>query len=160
MPSERDKIVFSWARLKRTLARLRKGKTVAFTNGCFDLFHAGHVRTLQTARRQGDVLVVGLNSDRSVRRLKGPSRPLVPQRDRATVMAALSCVDFVTVFNEETPARLIETIRPDVVVKGGDWSARDIVGRDVAKKVVRVPLVKGLSTTALIQKIRQRFRGR
>lgn len=134
------------------------GRTVVFTNGCFDLLHAGHVALLEQAKQQGDLLVVGLNSDRSVRRLKGPARPIVPQRDRATVLAALESVDYVTTFDEPTPARLIAALRPKVLIKGADWGASRIIGRELVRRhggrVIRLPLVKGLSTSALIQRIR------
>jgi len=135
------------------------GKRVVFTNGCFDLLHVGHVRLLQQARAEGDVLVVGLNSDASVQRLKGAGRPLVPQSDRAEVLAALACVDAVTVFDEDTPRELIATLLPDVLVKGGDWARDKIVGREEVEanggKVFVVPHVEGYSTTALIERLRR-----
>jgi len=135
------------------LLRSRRGKTVVFTNGCYDLLHAGHVTLLEKAKRHGDILVVGLNSDDSVRKLKGRSRPLVGEKDRAKLLAALESVDYVTIFPEDTPARLIQELKPDVLVKGGDYALDQIVGRNDVKKVVRVPLVKGFSTTNLIRKI-------
>ena len=135
------------------------GKRVVFTNGCFDLLHVGHVRLLQHARAEGDVLVVGLNSDASVQRLKGAGRPLVPQSDRAEVLAALACVDAVTVFDEDTPRELIAALLPDVLVKGGDWARDKIVGREEVEanggKVVVVTYVEGYSTTALIERLRR-----
>ena len=135
------------------------GKRVVFTNGCFDLLHVGHVRLLEQARAEGDVLVIGLNSDASVRRLKGAGRPLVPQSDRAEVLAALACVDAVTVFDEDTPRELIATLLPDVLVKGGDWARDKIVGREEVEanggKVVVVTYVEGYSTTALIERLRR-----
>lgn len=136
-----------------------QGKKVVFTNGCFDLLHAGHVRCLQEARSLGDVLVVGLNSDASVRTLgKGGDRPLVPQDQRAEVLSALAAVDMVVVFDDPTPAALIQQIKPDVLVKGGDWPIESIVGADFVQaqggRVVNIPLVKGLSTTELIRRIR------
>ncbi|HEY6000183.1 MAG TPA: D-glycero-beta-D-manno-heptose 1-phosphate adenylyltransferase [bacterium] len=135
------------------------GKKVVFTNGCFDLLHVGHVRYLQEAGALGDALVVAVNSDASVRRLdKGPGRPLNPARDRAEVLAALACVDYVTVFGEATPQRLIAAVQPDVLVKGGDWPVEKIVGRETVEarggRVVSIPLVKNRSTTATIAKIR------
>jgi D-beta-D-heptose 7-phosphate kinase/D-beta-D-heptose 1-phosphate adenosyltransferase len=134
------------------------GKRVVFTNGCFDLLHVGHVRYLQEARELGDALVVGVNSDASVRRLKGPGRPLTAARERAEILAALACVDFVTIFGAATPLRLIRAIRPDVLVKGGDWAVDAIVGRKVVEggggKVVAIPFVKGRSTTGMIARIR------
>ena len=136
-----------------------KGHKVVFTNGCFDLLHAGHVRCLQEARQMGDLLVVGLNSDASVRGLgKGTDRPLVPQDQRAEVLSALAAVDLVVIFEEPTPAGLIQQIKPDVLVKGGDWPPEKIVGADFVQgrggKVVNIPLVQGLSTTELIRRIR------
>ncbi len=132
-------------------------KRVVFTNGCFDLLHPGHVRLLQQARQLGDALVVGLNSDASVRRLKGGSRPLVPEAGRAEVLAALACVDAVTIFGEDTPRELIAALRPDVLVKGGDWKPDQIVGRAEVEaaggRVVVVPYVEGYSTSSLIAKI-------
>lgn len=143
--------------LKKLLS-LRKSwkrgeKTVVFTNGCFDLLHSGHVEILGKAKKLGDLLVVGLNSDSSVRKLKGPKRPLNPVKARAAVLAGLKAVDYVVVFSEETPSLLIEKIRPDILVKGADYRKDEIVGRHFAGKVVRIPLKKGFSTTALIKKI-------
>lgn len=150
-------------RTRRALAvelrRLRRlGRKIVFTNGCFDLLHSGHVRYLRAARALGDVLVVALNSDASVRRLKGPERPLVRLRDRAEVMAALEMVDFVTSFGETTPLRIIRELGPDVLVKGGDWKVRDIVGADdvLARggEVYSLPFARGYSTTRLIERAR------
>ncbi len=135
-------------------------RRVVFTNGCFDLLHVGHVRLLEQARAEGDVLVVGLNSDASVRRLKGAGRPLVPQSDRAEVLAALACVDAVTLFEDDTPRELIATLLPDVLVKGGDWSPDKIVGRAEVEaaggRVVVIPYFEGYSTSALIAKLADR----
>ena len=144
--------------LSSALKRLRaKHKRIVFTNGCFDILHAGHVDYLTRARRLGDALVIGLNSDRSVRRIKGPGRPLNRQQDRGRVLAALGCVDLVTVFDEPTPEKLIRQVRPDVLVKGGDWKVRDIVGGDFVRsrggRVVSVPYLKGYSTTGLLRKM-------
>jgi rfaE bifunctional protein nucleotidyltransferase chain/domain len=139
--------------LARLLSRVRRGKKVVFTNGCFDLVHAGHLKVLERCRSHGDLLVVALNDDASVRRLKGPSRPILPLKERGALMAALKPVDFVTWFSEDTPYKLIAKLRPDVLVKGGDWKPGSIVGADLVKKVVRIPLVKGRSTTAIIQAI-------
>jgi D-beta-D-heptose 7-phosphate kinase/D-beta-D-heptose 1-phosphate adenosyltransferase len=135
------------------------GKRVVFTNGCFDLMHIGHTRYLQQARAMGDLLIVGVNSDASVRSLdKAPDRPIVPESQRAEVLAALSCVDLVVIFPEPDPGSLITALQPDVLVKGGDWAPDRIVGRDAVEArggVVRtVPLVPGQSTTALLQRIR------
>ncbi len=138
------------------------GKTVVFTNGCFDLVHAGHATYLQFAREQGDVLVVGLNSDASVRRYKGDKRPIVDEKNRARMMAALECVDYVTWFDEDEPKELIGELQPDVLVKAADW-AHYVSGRDVVEarggKVVLAPMVEGLSTTKLIEKIVRAYGG-
>ncbi|HEY1913352.1 MAG TPA: D-glycero-beta-D-manno-heptose 1-phosphate adenylyltransferase [Vicinamibacterales bacterium] len=141
------------------VARLRDaGKTIVFTNGVFDLLHPGHLRYLQQARFLGDALIVGLNSDRSVRANKGPSRPVNPQDERAEMLEALACVDAVVVFDEETPYNLILAIQPDVLVKGADWAENAIVGRDLVEqrggKVVRVPIEQGYSTTAILARIK------
>ena len=146
--------------LKPVLARLRRrGRRIVFTNGCFDLLHIGHLRYLQRARRHGDRLVVAINSDRSVKKIKDPLRPLLPQAERAEVLAALSCVDYVTIFDEPNPLVVITDLQPDVLIKGSDWGKNKIIGRDVVERrggrVRRVPLVKGVSTTRLIEKIRK-----
>ena len=141
-------------------ARLRAaGQRVVFTNGCFDLLHPGHVRYLQQARALGDALVVALNSDRSVRELKGASRPILLQDERAEVMAALACVDYVTVFDEATPQALIAALVPDILVKGGDWSVANIVGCEEVEaaggQVMSLPFVEGVSTSEVIERILQ-----
>ena len=165
MPPPAARKIASPAALTRTARRLSaQGRRVVFTNGCFDLLHAGHITLLERARRLGDVLIVGINSDRSVRGLKkGPGRPVVPQADRALVLASLASVDFVTVFHEDTPERLIAYLRPQVLVKGADWNISAVIGREMVRRaggrVVRIPLVKGRSTSALIAHIRAR-RGR
>jgi len=132
-------------------------RRVVFTNGCFDLLHRGHVELLWAARALGDALVVGLNSDASVRRLKGPRRPIVSDEDRAVLLAALACVDAVTIFDEDTPLALIEALRPTVLVKGADYAEEAIVGADVVRRhggeIVRLPLVPGRSTTALLRRL-------
>ena len=134
------------------------GKEVVFTNGVFDFLHPGHVRYLQDARREGDALVVGVNSDRSVRAIKGPTRPLNPEHERAEVLAALACVDAVVIFDEDTPYDVIAALQPDVLVKGADWAADAIIGRETVEarggRVVRIPLAEGYSTSAIINKIR------
>jgi len=139
-------------------SRRRLGQRIVFTNGVFDLLHPGHVRYLQAARREGDALIVGINSDRSVRANKGPSRPIMPEHERAEVLEALACVDAVVVFDEETPAAIIEALQPDVLVKGADWAADAIVGRDTVEsrggKVVRMPIESGWSTSAIIERAR------
>ena len=145
--------------LKEKVDSLRQsGKVVVFTNGCFDLFHVGYVRLLQKARKQGDCLVVAVNSDRSVRQIKGPERPKIPDEERAEVLAALACVDWVTIFDEADPLVLIKLLQPDVLVKGADWPEEKIVGASEVKEaggmVLRIPLEPGISTSALIKRIR------
>lgn len=136
-----------------------KGKVIVFTNGVFDLLHPGHVRYLAEARRQGDALIVGVNSDRSVQTNKGPDRPINPEQERAEIVAALAAVDAVVVFDEETPHEIIARLQPDVLVKGADWPADQIVGRDIVEarggRVVRVALAQGYSTTEILRRIRK-----
>ncbi|NPB07909.1 MAG: D-glycero-beta-D-manno-heptose 1-phosphate adenylyltransferase [Aquificae bacterium] len=135
----------------------KKGKRVVFTNGCFDIIHAGHVDYLKKAKALGDILVVGMNSDESVRRIKGSRRPVIPQELRAVVLEALKPVDYVVVFEEDTPEKLIKAIRPDVLVKGGDWPLDRIVGREFVEsyggKVLTIPFEYDISTTKIIEKI-------
>ncbi len=146
--------------LVEVLAKRRaKGHRIVFTNGCFDLMHIGHTRYLQAARELGDLLVVGVNTDASVRALKkGAGRPLVPEAQRAELLAALACVDYVVLFDEPDPARLIAELQPDVLVKGGDWPPEAIVGREIVEarggRVQSIPLVPGVSTTTLVDKIK------
>lgn len=134
------------------------GKIVVFTNGVFDLLHPGHVRYLQQARTLGDALVVGVNGDESVRRNKGAGRPITPQEERAELLAALACVDAVVIFGEDTPAEIVRTVQPDILVKGADWAADQIVGRDTVEarggRVERIPVEQGHSTTRIVEKIR------
>lgn len=148
-----NKVLTLPALRKKVSALKKQKKTIVFTNGCFDLLHAGHVRLFKKARSYGDALIVAINSDASLRRLKGPGRPLVGQKDRAELLSALEPVDIVTVFDEDTPARVISALRPDVLVKGGDYAIDQIVGRESVQRVVRFPTVKGRSTSSLIQKI-------
>ena len=131
------------------------GKKVIFTNGCFDILHIGHVNYLADARRMGDKLVVGLNSDESVRLLKGITRPLVDEKARAALLASLSAVNLVVIFPEETPEQLLSELRPDVLVKGGDYKAEEVLGREFVKEVKILPFVEGYSTTNLVNKIAQ-----
>ena len=137
----------------------RAGPRVVFTNGCFDLLHPGHIRSLEEARALGDVLIVGLNSDASVRKLKGAGRPVIPEDERAEILAALECVDAVVIFGEPTPRETIARLLPDVLVKGGDWGSDKIVGREEVEaaggRVVSVPVVRGYSTTEILRKIRE-----
>jgi D-beta-D-heptose 7-phosphate kinase/D-beta-D-heptose 1-phosphate adenosyltransferase len=152
--------IVSKENLKARLQKLRQeGKTIVFTNGCFDILHVGHVRYLREAKKLGDVLVLALNSDASVRAIKGEKRPLVPEDERADVLAALECIDFIVIFPETTPGELIEYLEPHVLVKGGDWREEAIAGADFVKgaggRVVTIPLTEGRSTTNIVEKIRQ-----
>jgi rfaE bifunctional protein nucleotidyltransferase chain/domain len=152
-----NKIV-TWEALNKQVERERgEGKKIAFTNGCFDILHVGHVRYLREARKTGDILILGLNSDASVRAIKGERRPLVTQEDRAEVVASLASVDYVTLFDEMTPLKLIEYLRPDVLVKGGDWKEELVVGGDAVRswggRIVIVPLTEGASTTTIVEKV-------
>jgi len=138
----------------------RKGKKIVFTNGCFDILHIGHTRCLEEAKRLGDTLVVGLNSDRAVRSIKGPPRPITPEAERAEVLSALACVDYVVIFDEPNPLELIASLKPNVLVKGGDWTPETTIGREVVEKaggkVVIIPNVHGVSTSGIIHRIRQK----
>lgn len=137
----------------------RNGRRIVFTNGCFDLLHPGHIGSLEQARALGDALIVGLNSDASVRKLKGAGRPVLPERERAEILSALECVDAVVIFDEPTPREIISRLLPDVLVKGGDWPGDQIVGREEVEaaggRVVSIPVVPGYSTTAMLRKIRE-----
>jgi D-beta-D-heptose 7-phosphate kinase/D-beta-D-heptose 1-phosphate adenosyltransferase len=137
----------------------RNGRRIVFTNGCFDLLHPGHIGSLEQARALGDALIVGLNSDASVRQLKGAGRPVLPERERAEILAALECVDAVVIFDDLTPREVIARLLPDVLVKGGDWPGDQIVGREEVEaaggRVVSIPVVPGYSTTAILRKIRE-----
>jgi D-beta-D-heptose 7-phosphate kinase/D-beta-D-heptose 1-phosphate adenosyltransferase len=148
--------------LVRIISELKaKRKRIVFTNGCFDLLHIGHVRYLEQAKALGDVLVVGVNSDTSVRKLKGPKRPILPEEERAEILSGLGCVDYVTLFDEMDPLKLITSLRPDVLVKGGDWAEEQIVGRKVVERsggeVVIIPFVGKASTSNLIETILKRY---
>lgn len=138
----------------------REGKKIVFTNGCFDILHIGHTRCLEEAKRLGDTLVVGLNSDRSVRSIKGPSRPVIPEAERAEVLSALACVDYVVIFDEPDPLELVASLKPDILVKGGDWTPETTIGREVVEKaggkVVIIPNVQGASTSDIIHRVRQK----
>ncbi len=137
-----------------------KGKRIVFTNGCFDLLHVGHVRYLEQAKALGDILIVGINSDRSVQGLKGPLRPILPIEERSEILSGLGCIDYITVFNEPTPLELITLLKPHVLVKGGDWTKDEVVGSEVVEglggKVVLLPFVDGSSTSNLIEAILKR----
>ena len=158
-PASPAKIITQTAVAREAGHLQAEGGKVVFTNGCFDLLHAGHVRYLREARSLGDALVVAVNTDASVRAIKGPARPLTPERQRLEVLAALESVTWLCLFGDKTPLRLIGKIGPDVLVKGGDWPVEKIVGREVVEgrggKVLSIPLLPGVSTTALIEKIRR-----
>jgi len=148
--------------LKKILKRLREqNKRIVFTNGCFDIIHAGHVRVLKKSKKKGDVLIVGLNSDKSVRKIKGKKRPIMNERDRALILDSIKYVDYVVLFDEETPYNLIKEIEPDVLVKGADYKRDEVVGADIVIKkggeVFLVPLLKGKSTTDVIEKILKKY---
>jgi len=148
--------------LLRIIKNLKaKGKQIVFTNGCFDVLHLGHVRYLEEAKALGDVLVVGVNSDSSVRKLKGPKRPILPEQERTEILSGLGCVDYITIFNEADPLKLITSLKPNLLVKGGDWTREQIVGREVVERsggeLVIIPFVKGASTSNVIDTILKRF---
>lgn len=131
-----------------------KGKKVVFTNGCFDIIHVGHIRYLTEAKNMGDILVIGLNSDSSISRIK-PGRPIISEQQRAEVLSALYMVDYITLFDEESPYELIKEIKPDILVKGADWEKKDIVGSDIVRDVRTIPFVEGVSTSEIIKKIQR-----
>ena len=148
--------------LKKISEKLRKNaKKIVFTNGCFDLLHLGHIYYLEKAKKKGDVLIVALNSDSSVRRIKGSKRPILPETDRARIIAALESVDYVVVFNELTPLKVIKALKPNVLIKGRDWKVDNIVGKDVVRstggRVATIPLLKGRSTKLIIKKVVRKF---
>ena len=148
--------------LKKISEKLRKNaKKIVFTNGCFDLLHLGHICYLEKAKKKGDILIVALNSDSSVRRIKGSKRPILPETDRARIIAALESVDYVVVFNEITPLKVIKALKPNVLIKGRDWKVDDIVGKDVVRstggRVATIPLLKGRSTKLIIKKVVRKF---
>jgi len=141
-----------------------KGKRIVFTNGCFDLLHIGHIRYLEGAKTLGDVLIVGVNSDSSVRKLKGPERPILPVEERTEILSGLGCVDYITIFDELDPLNLISSLQPDVLVKGGDWTKEQVVGGEVVERsggeVVIIPFVQGASTSNQIEIILKRYEKR
>ncbi len=145
--------VLTWSALKEEILSLKAaGKRIVFTNGCFDILHVGHIRYLREARGLGDILVIGLNSDSSVRRLK-PWRPIITELQRAEVLASLEMVDYVTIFAEDTPYELIKLLQPDILVKGGDWKKSDIVGSELVPETYSLPYIKGISTTEIVSRI-------
>ncbi len=156
-----EEAILRFGREKRNGPASRASRRLVFTNGCFDLLHPGHIRGLEQARQMGDVLIVGLNSDASVRRLKGPTRPVIPEAERAEILSAFESVDAVVIFDEPTPREVISRLLPDVLVKGGDWPGDQIVGREDVEaaggRVVSLPFVPGYSTSAILEKIREGF---
>jgi len=149
------KKILTWEKLKKTVDRLKaKNKKIVFTNGCFDIIHVGHVRYLKGAKALGDILIIGLNSDKSVSSIK-PDRPINAQTYRAEVLSSLEMVDYVVLFDQETPYELIKLIQPDILVKGGDWKKEEIVGSDIVKETYSLPYVEGVSTTGIIEKIKR-----
>lgn len=158
MRKKSAKVIFDWKRLGLFRKKWRcEGKKVVFTNGCFDLLHAGHVWLFKEAKKLGDILIVAVNSDASLQRLKGPKRPVFPLKERLEILAAIEFIDVLTVFSQDTPQKIIALLRPDVLVKGGDWPLDQVVGREEVEesggRVVLIPYIKGLSTTGLIKKI-------
>lgn len=148
----------STKRMTEIVKKLKKqGKKIVFTNGCFDLIHIGHVSLFQKAKTLGDILIVAINSDKSLAGLKGPKRPLVAENDRVKLLSAIDVIDYVVIFPEQTPYQLLKKLTPDILVKGGDYKIEDIVGREFVKKVYRYPLVKGKSTSNLIKLIVERY---
>ncbi|MFB3885667.1 MAG: D-glycero-beta-D-manno-heptose 1-phosphate adenylyltransferase [Thermodesulfobacteriota bacterium] len=142
----------------------KKGRRIIFTNGCFDLLHIGHIRYLEKAKTLGDILVVGVNSDRSVRELKGPRRPILPEGERAEILSSLGCVDYITIFDERTPLELISSLKPHLLVKGGDWTKDKVVGKEIVERsggeVFLLPFEEGSSTSNLIETILHRYEER
>ena len=153
MTSLESKIISLQSLKKKLIALRRQGKTIAFTNGCFDLMHLGHVKYLQAAKKNNRILIVGLNSDQSIRLIKDPTRPICSQESRAAVLAALEAVDFVVLFHEETPYQLIKALGPDILIKGADYKGKEVAGSDLVKKVELIKYIKGYSTTNIIHRI-------
>jgi D-beta-D-heptose 7-phosphate kinase/D-beta-D-heptose 1-phosphate adenosyltransferase len=153
----KDKVKDLNALAELVLKHKNDGKKIVFTNGCYDILHVGHIQCFQESKRLGDILIVAVNSDRSVGDLKGPSRPIVPEGERAELIAAMESVDYVTIFDQEDPFQVIAAVKPDILVKGGDWSIETIVGRELVEsyggKVMTIPMVEGISTSAIIEKI-------
>lgn len=147
--------------MERVKELKKEGKKIVFTNGCFDLLHIGHITYLKHARSLGDILVVGLNTDRSVRAIKGKNRPIIPEEERSHVLAALECVDYVILFDEDTPVKLIREVCPDVLVKGADYTKEQVVGHDIVESyggsVTLIPLIEGNSTSDIIKRIKDNF---
>ena len=152
----RSKIVTVNTLKEKIAEHRREGKTIAFTNGCFDLIHYGHISYLEKAKKNNRILIIGLNSDSSVKKIKGSLRPIVPQKERASVLAALSCVDYVTIFNEDTPHNLIDQLKPDLLIKGSDWKGKRVAGSDIIRRVEYIRYIPECSTTKIIESILER----
>lgn len=141
--------------LKKIVSKLKKeGKKIVFTNGCFDILHPGHIKILMTAKNKGDILIVGLNSDSSVHKIKGPKRPILKEKARAKILEHIDVIDYITIFSERTPYKVIKKIKPDFLVKGEDWAKNKIIGKKIVRKVYRVKMFPGYSTTKIINYIR------
>jgi len=141
--------------LKKIVSKLKKeGKKIVFTNGCFDILHPGHIKILMTAKNKGDILIVGLNSDSSVHKIKGPKRPILKEKARAKILEHIDVIDYITIFSERTPYKVIKKIKPDFLVKGEDWAKKKIIGKKIVRKVYRVKMFPGYSTTKIINYIR------
>jgi len=154
--SSSDEHIKTWDQISSIVAELKdKKRNIVFTNGCFDILHIGHIKYLEKAKSFGDILILGLNSDDSVKRLKGNNRPINPQDDRAYILASLEAVDYVVIFNEDTPYDLINIIRPDILAKGGDYEGRKVVGEDIAKELKLITFIDGKSTTKTIQRMQK-----
>lgn len=158
----KNKIKSAPALKKIIISLKRRGKRIVFTNGCFDILHKGHIELFKKAKSLGDVLIVAINSDRSVRKIKGPKRPINTAKDRAFILSAIELIDFITIFEEVEPGRIIKELNPDVLVKGGDWKRKEIVGKNFVEskggEVYSIPLIKGCSTSRLIEIIAKRFK--
>jgi len=153
-----EKKVLNRKTIKKIVERLKKeGKKIIFTNGCFDILHPGHIKLLKEAKKRGDCLIVGLNSDKSIKKIKGKKRPILEENARAKILSAIEYVDFIVFFDEKTPYKLIKYLRPNFLVKGADWGKKEIIGKEFVEKVYRVTLLKNFSTTSIINHILKKF---
>lgn len=153
------KKVYSLTSLKKIIDNLKKNKkSIVFTNGCFDILHSGHIKTFKEARKKGNILIVGVNSDLSIKKIKGSNRPILPEKTRIAILEAIEYVNYIVIFNEETPYKVIKTLKPDYLVKGGDWQKDKIIGKEFVKKVFRVALKPGHSTSKIIDTILCRYK--
>ena len=155
--SSSGKNIKNWAEISSIVSELKNnGKKIVFTNGCFDILHIGHIKYLEAAKSHGDILIIGLNSDQSIRLIKGENRPINTQDDRANILVALKGVDYLVIFDEKTPLKLINLVKPDVLVKGGDYEGKQIIGQEISKELVIIPFIKGKSTTKIIERIKNK----